>query len=245
MHQLLAIGIPAWTPPNRHRIAGELLDEVYEDTRNAVETALSLLPRLNITFDESIDLSGRRIINLLAGSPQGAFFVGHTVIGDVTASVQFMADWAVDVIGTVTDGNVARLNAVCTDTCNTMLATHSILQRRDEFKHLFCILCDSHGLQLLIGDILKHPTFQETLSRAQAVVAFIRNSPKQHALLRRLQDGENIALITACQTRWSTQYRLLESLLRARKSLEEFAIYPDAEFGRRPYLKKCLLDDEW
>ena len=54
-------------------------------------------------------------------------------------------------------------------------------------QHCFFILCDSHGLQLLIKDILQLPWFSGIAQRAQKVVTAFKRSKLQLAILRQYQ----------------------------------------------------------
>ncbi len=48
-----------------------------------------------------------------------------------------------------------RINSVGTDTCNTMRDAWNQMARDPRAKHVFFIPCDSHGLQLLMKDIIE------------------------------------------------------------------------------------------
>src|SRR5216117_272218 len=90
------------------------------------------------------------------------------------------------------------------------------IQKLDEFKHVFFIPCDLHGLQLLVGDLLKIPVFKEVLNKAQTVVKSFRRSLLQYARLRDFQlqyYKQHRSLILSVITCWGTHYRLLRSVL--------------------------------
>jgi len=59
------------------------------------------------------------------------------------------------------------MNTFAIDTCSTMKALWSELEAFDQMKHVFFVPCDSHGLQLLLGDILKLSWFAKILEGAQ------------------------------------------------------------------------------
>ena len=72
------------------------------------------------------------------------------------------------------------------------------------------VLCDSHGLQLLIEAIVsKHQGISDIMEKAQAIVAEFAYSKLQFAILRRHQTagyGRTKGLIAASFTRWGMQY---------------------------------------
>lgn len=52
------------------------------------------------------------------------------------------------------EGKLWRINSLTTDTCNLILALWKFLKKDPRLEHIFCAQCDSHGIQLLIKDIL-------------------------------------------------------------------------------------------
>jgi len=107
-----------------------------------------------------------------------------------------------------------------------MMAVWRKLRERAEFADTFVMGCDSHGLQLLIGDLLKLGNIKTTFQKAQGIVNHFNSSPLQLATLRKIQQSINRAefsLIGAVITRWGSQYRMLSSVLRSQYALMMFA----------------------
>lgn len=107
-----------------------------------------------------------------------------------------------------------------------MMAVWRALREREEFADTFVMGCDSHGLQLLIGDILKMGNIKTTFQLAQGIVSHFNSSPLQLATLRQIQQTINrteFALIGAVITRWGSQYRMLSSVLRSQYALMMYA----------------------
>jgi len=108
-----------------------------------------------------------------------------------------------------------------------MLSTWRCLHDYDDLKHMFFIPCDSHGLQLLIKDLLSLPPLKLLLDQAQAVVKAFHKSRLQLARLREHQItlySKKQALCIAVITRWGTQYRLINSVLKNKDALRRYAI---------------------
>src|SRR5579859_4274436 len=109
-----------------------------------------------------------------------------------------------------------------------MLKTYEILHGFPDLKHIFCIPCDSHGVQLIVKDILTCiPQFKELLEKAQTIAKAFKNASLQYARLRQLQVeiyGQKRSLCLSVITRWGTQYHLVESLLKSKDALRRYAI---------------------
>ena len=83
------------------------------------------------------------------------------------------------------------------------------------FQHAFFILCDSHGLQLLIKDLLHLPSMQEVFTAASNIVTYFQSSPKQQDILHKMQlqeYGKHYSFIASIIMCWGTQYFMLNSV---------------------------------
>ena len=54
----------------------------------------------------------------------------------------------------ITNNNLLKWTAVTLDTCTTVRAFGGVLAETLETAHVIPVLCDSHGLQLIIQDLL-------------------------------------------------------------------------------------------
>ena len=86
-----------------------------------------------------------------------------------------------------TNSQLERVNSINTDTCSTMQKLHEILQITSELEHVFFTLCDSHGLQLLIKNILELPWFADVAKSISKIVEGFRKAHLQLAILREFQ----------------------------------------------------------
>src|SRR5579859_7549458 len=109
-----------------------------------------------------------------------------------------------------------------------MLKTYEILHSFPDLKHIFCIPCNSHHVQLIVKDILTCiPEFKELLQKAQTIAKAFKNASLQYAHLRQLQVeiyGQKRSLCLSGITCWGTQYHLVESLLKSKDALHRYAI---------------------
>jgi hypothetical protein len=62
--------------------------------------------------------------------------------------------------------NFSCISSLTTDTCTTMRNTWTGLEKQDLLSHVLFIPCDSHGLQLLIKDLLNQLGIVEVMKKA-------------------------------------------------------------------------------
>jgi hypothetical protein len=100
------------------------------------------------------------------------------------------------------------------------------LRLKPRFQRTFFIPCDSHGIQLLIKDIITLDLFKDTMAMCNQIITHFRLAQKQLALLRHYQReiyGKILALTLAGNTRWGSQVGELKSLKRSMDALKRFA----------------------
>lgn len=76
-----------------------------------------------------------------------------------------------------------RVNCIATDICAIMKLMWSLIEQHPKMKHVFFVFCDSHGLQLLLGDVVKFFFFAKTIRQAQLIVTSFRVFNKEMAKL--------------------------------------------------------------
>lgn len=136
-----------------------------------------------------------------------------------------------------------RINSVGTDTCNTMRDSWNRMERDPRTKHVFFVPCDSHGLQLLMKDIIETNWFTSRFSSAQNIVTHFNHSPKQLAMLRekmRNAYGKTRAFILSVLTRWGTQVNMIDSVSSNRQALQDLC--QDTNCDMSATLKTLLWD---
>ena len=83
-----------YTPPSRHRIGDELLDETFLDVRSKVLGLLTEQKNLQFILDESPDINHRRIVNLSVMVPRfGCFFLENKGVKDETLDSSSFVNW--------------------------------------------------------------------------------------------------------------------------------------------------------
>jgi hypothetical protein len=142
-----------------------------------------------------------------------------------TLSGEWNAEWLHRKIRRISGGDLKRVNAISTDTCATQRKAMKILCRREEYRHVFSLGCDAHGMQLLIGDIVKIGWFQQVFKQANSIVSAFSTSPKQLGILRMHMQGaygKQHSFTIAYVTRWGTHLAMLRSVYKTQLAFQRF-----------------------
>jgi len=220
---------PAYKPPSSFLLRTTLLDETYLLVKEDVEKVIQSSYYLNIITDESENVSKDRIINISINTDRGTFHYCSENAGSMAFTAENLASWLMTRLGALIKGDWGRINSFATDTCSTMLLLWRILaadERLQLSKALF-VPCDSHGLQLLIKDVLGIPHYKIIQSQIMLVINTFRRSPLQLSILREKQRvcyGKTSALVLAVITRWGTQARAIESIYKNKDAFKAYVL---------------------
>ncbi|RDW86373.1 uncharacterized protein DSM5745_03015 [Aspergillus mulundensis] len=192
------------TPPTRQALSNELLDKYYNQYKVDVNRQLKDTKFLNVTIDKTTDQSLKRVISLSFNTPTRSFFYTLEEITVGAFGTEETARWI-------------------HQTLKNYLA-------KAEYSHVFFIGCDSHGLQLLMKDLLSLGEIKEVFKNAASVISYFRNSPKQLAWIhhyQRRKEGKVRTLIASAITRWGTQFNALRSVWRSGVALRQWTLTPE------------------
>jgi hypothetical protein len=224
--------------PNRSELAGPLLKRCFEKYSRLTDNIVLSEPGLNLIVDESNNIQKSRIVVVcINSSSKGAFFASSEVLKGVSMTGEFSANWTynqmkkmVDPEGKATDEELKQLlkkiNSVALDTCPTQRKAIRLMQQMPGLQHVFMVGCDSHGLQLLLGDLIKQiPLIKHVLDIAQSIVTSFSNSAKMLAILRDImqkQYNKVFSFVISVITRWGTQFAMVRSVSRTKAAIHEF-----------------------
>ena len=219
---------PSYKPPSRQKIAGPLLDKAYSNMKDKVDKYLDSLSELNVITDESSNINKARIGNISIHTPIGSIHWLSEDLGSMQSSSVNIAEWLEGHLHTLTYRNLERINSCATDTCPTMLSMWEYLRSKPNLQHLFLIPCDSHGIQLLIQDLITSTLqFKKVHDDAQTIAKAFKNAHLQYARLRDIQYqeyGQTWAIILTVATRWGSEKGLLDGLFRSKAAIQRYAI---------------------
>lgn len=180
---------PAYTPPTRKPIAEKLPDNAYDILKAKVNDYLNALSQLNIVTDESSNINHSRIANISIHTADGSFHWLSEDIGALQSNAINVADWLEQHLIKLTNRNLQRISSPATDTCATMIAMWREIRTKPSLRHILVIPCDSHGIQLLIQDLIKSiPAFSKVHEDAQSIAKAFKNSPIQYTRLYDIQE---------------------------------------------------------
>ena len=218
---------PTVKPPTSKDIVRIHLPDVYKRTQNEVLNHIKNATLLNLITDESNNIKRQRVQNLCVNIPgHGAFYWDSEIINGDTCDGEWHADWLDHRFQTISGGNTSLINSVSMDTCPTQNKASRILSARPPYKHVFFVPCTSHGLQLLIKDVIAIPWISERVKQAQAIVTAFTGTPKQLAILRDIMQstlGSVYSFTLSVITRWGTQTAMIKSVRRAYPALLKYA----------------------
>jgi hypothetical protein len=237
---------PAYTVPSRKLLSTTILNECYDETRNDVLGIIKRSNIVNLITDESSTSAKDRVINFCIHTTRGPLHIKRALVPLGASSAEKQAAGiciALDEIEAEIGQKLPGINSTATDTCGTMRKLWKALRGDRRFKHTLFVPCDSHGIQLLIKDIVMLPEFQQVMRNTNDVVLHFRTSHKQLALLRSYQDelyNKTYAFVLAAETRWGTQFYSLRSLERSKEALKAFARDVNNECKNMTVLKAIL-----
>jgi len=224
--------------PNRHELAGPLLKRCFAKYSRLTNHVVLSEPGLNLIVDESNNIQkSRTIVVCVNSSSKGAFFTSSEVLKGVLMTGEFSANWTynqmkkmVDPEGKAIDAELKQLltkiNSAAFDTCPTQRKAIRLMQQIPELQHVFMVGCDSHGLQLLLGDLIKQiPLIKHVLDITQSIVTSFSNSAKMLAILRDIMQklyNKVFSFVISVITRWGTQFAMVHSVSRAKAAIQEF-----------------------
>ncbi|KAE8552207.1 hypothetical protein EYB25_006101 [Talaromyces marneffei] len=233
MREALQLLRKGYIPPDRHRIGGSLLTELYTESYTKTIGIWRQIQHLNITVDETSNINHQRVMVITITTPQRSWLYCLKDMENERLNAKNITEWLLHqleaLLATLFDGDIdwKCINSLSTDTCSTMRLVWEILQRKSPLQHAFMIPCDSHGLQLIFKDLLdmkvsQAMTVKHIFKEANDIVTFFHRSPLRYADLQAIEkarNGRKKALIASVITRWGSQYNLINSVNELKESL--------------------------
>jgi hypothetical protein len=154
------------------------------------------------------DRRGRHLINFLANSPAGTYFLESVDASIECQDSRMIADLLEKRIEGVGKENVVQ---VVTDNGANYKAAGKILMER--IPTLYWSPCACHCLDLMLEDIGKLKAFKKPIARG----TFIYRHGRLLALMRKATDNED--LVRPAATRFATSCLALKSLVKHKQAL--------------------------
>lgn len=153
---------PKCKMPDHKALSGLLLDQCYNETQKKIQQRLDRSQYLNFYTDRSDNIRKKQVVNFLvnvhkSGLKKGCYYLEQEINGSKTMDVTAQFALLYPKMLTATSSNIQKANNLTTVTCTAMQALWNTISRNLKTSHIFCILCDSHGINLFIQDILTLP----------------------------------------------------------------------------------------
>lgn len=217
-------GIGGYQPPSYQAIRTTLLDAKKAAVQRSVEDRTKLSIEKyggTICSDGWSDVTSRPLINMMLVCPVGEVFLGSVDTTGKKKDIAYVANEMAKYIEEVGPQNIVQ---ICTDNASTMLGAVKKLQI--DYPHLYGQGCAAHILDLLLEDWGKEAWVKHLVEQAKRVCTFIKGSHVPLALFRKY--SPKLQLKVPPQTRFATNYLMIERLLKLQQPLNNMVI--DAEW---------------
>jgi hypothetical protein len=171
------------------------------------------------------DIQQRHLINFLANSPVGTYFIGFVDASSEIANANMLADLLEKQIMKVGKEHVVH---VITDNGANFKAAGRILM--DRISHLFWTPCAVHCLDLLLENIGKIKEFNTCINMAKKISRFLYKHGRLHSLMREKLGGD---LIRPGVTRFATSFLTLASMYKHKSKLQ--GLFVSDEWNRSKF----------
>ena len=199
-----------------------MLDKQYEEMRSEVLPMLAKARYFSIVTDGWESQSRQHLINIIIHTPNNHPIYYKSIN---TTSESLNSEKLAEILCSVAEEiGKARWLSVVTDNASVNLAAAKIIEKT--LPSVFMVGCDSHSYNLLIKDICcmkNSPVIHDLIERANLIVTFIVS----HRDLRvpfeevRQRFGITSGLKQKCDTRFATNFLVMESLSNNRNTLNE------------------------
>ncbi|KAL6534829.1 hypothetical protein OROGR_013504 [Orobanche gracilis] len=205
---------PGLKPPTFHELRKPLLKKAKEDTDKLKEKHEKAWQKYGCTLmsDGWTDRRGRHLINFLANSPEGTFFLGSVNASSESHDAPMLANLLHSKIKEIGEKNVVQL---VTDNGANYKAAGELLETR--IHTLFWTPCAAHCIDLMLEDIGKLTGFKRTINQARRCTTFIYRHGRVLDALREKTNGRDIVRPGA--TRFATAFLTLQSMYKNREPL--------------------------
>jgi hypothetical protein len=125
----------------------------------------------------------------------------------------------------ITKGRLHKVSSLVFDTCPLQLKVSRLMGEDLDLRHVICVLCDAHGLNLYLKDAFKIAWFKSVYDQAQSLTSTFSRSNPMFWLLQSFAKGYNkgceMSIRGANDTRWISLINLFKSLTKLKLALKD------------------------
>jgi len=233
---------PAFKLPNRRKLADELLDDVFDGVKAECNEQILQAKSLTMVSDGWSNINRESVQNFVICTPKPLFF-DAIYSGEESHTAKWIAD---EIIKQMEIIDINKFSAVITDTASVMKAAWRIIEER--YPSIVCLGCNSHIMNLLIGDILKIDQIKSVVENAKKLVNYFKGHVQAAAKLKRIQKenySKEIALVLPALTRWGTHLDCFQSLQNSKTALEQALMDVRIRQNMDSTLRTHILSDDF
>ena len=172
---------PSFKLPNRRKLADELLNDVYDEVKIQADEKILKAKTLCMISDGWSNINRESVQNFIICTPEPIFF-NAIFSGEESHTGEWVAN---KLIQQMEDIGVHKFSAIITDTASVMKAAWK--QIEEKYSNIVCLGCNSHIINLLIGDILKIKEIKDIVDNSKIIVNYFKSHVQAAAKLKRIQ----------------------------------------------------------
>ncbi|XP_063937668.1 uncharacterized protein LOC108193722 isoform X2 [Daucus carota subsp. sativus] len=207
---------PGLKPPTFHDLRLPLLKKAKEETSKLREKHEKAWKKYGCTLmtDGWTDRRGRHLINFLANSPEGTFFLQSFDASSESHDAEMLSSL---INAMIIDVGIPNVVQVVTDNgANYKLAGAHL---EELYPTLFWTPCAAHCLDLMLEDVGKLPNIKKVINQARRCTTFIYRHGRVLQAMREHTNGMD--LVRTGATRFATAFLTLQRLHKLRPALRK------------------------
>ena len=197
--QLVQMLRPGTTVPNRKKVSGELLDEIFQTERNKVKTSIQGAIA-TLAIDGWSTLTNEPVIGICFMSGNECYLANTVNTTGEHHTGDYLLELAKHQIAYVEEEYEVKIRSLVTDNAANMVSI------RKQIPELHTYGCHAHIANLLSKDILNHKDFKPVLAKVLTVIKFVRNT---HDCSTALKENQMPRPPMPVETRWNSNIDVL------------------------------------
>lgn len=180
--------------PNRYKLGGAMLDELYEEVRAKVLALIRLFlaqgGRMTLMLDSWENPNHAHLINFLSVVGNVVVFMDSVMIGDVNQTAENQAEAVQDILDPF--GGVKAFAGIVTDNTQSCLNMRDLIVERN--PGIVSLNDQAHVTNLLFGDLGGVPYISHAITSSESISVYVRGHQYVLALYTNMKRQYNAVL---------------------------------------------------
>lgn len=196
--------------PSAFQISNRLLDELYVEKKNEIQSIIAKSPMAAMTSDGLTNIRHEHMLNFLIKIPNEKPIYYKTIT--TNGEVQDGSRVAIEMKTVMDEIGDEKIGIVITDNAPVMKSALSKLE--EENPLLTSYGCACHVVNLLVKDLMKKTDYEKLVKEAESIVSFVNNHHRVFHLFKSMMSSENVSrkLFMHVKTRWFSLFNFLQAL---------------------------------